>query len=164
MRRTVLWIGLCATSVVASCTSGMIGNTGGDRDVATMADGDSGQVARPDGALTSDASMGIDANGPDTVAPQVRACGPQQSAVERVPPRPDGEIDPGARSHLAEQFAQLDTRTAPLGRLVVFLPGYTNTPGSWRDHGRKLAEFGFHVLIPHYNNTSTDACEGMGND
>ncbi|HTU63669.1 MAG TPA: hypothetical protein VMF89_34635, partial [Polyangiales bacterium] len=30
--------------------------------------------------------------------------------------------------------------------------GANNVPRDWRDHGRKLAEFGFHVLIPHYNN------------
>ena len=48
---------------------------------------------------------------------------------------------------------------------MIFLPGANNVPRDWRDHGRKLAEFGFHVLIPHYNNrwSSNDTCAGMGN-
>jgi hypothetical protein len=45
---------------------------------------------------------------------------------------------------------------------VLFLSGYTNTPASWRDHGRELASFGFHVVEPHYSNSWS--CGGMGGD
>jgi dienelactone hydrolase len=74
-------------------------------------------------------------------------------------------LDPGTVDSLSTQYAQLDTRTVSLGKLVIFLPGANNVPRDWRDHGRKLAEFGFHVLIPHYNNrwSSNDTCTGMGN-
>jgi dienelactone hydrolase len=74
-------------------------------------------------------------------------------------------LDPSTKDSLSTQYAQLDTRSLPLGKLVIFLPGATNVPRDWRDHGRKLAEYGFHVLIPHYNNrwSSDDTCTGMGN-
>jgi dienelactone hydrolase len=74
-------------------------------------------------------------------------------------------LDPSTTDSLTPQYAQLDTRTAPLGNLVIFLPGANNVPRDWRDHGRKLAEFGFHVLIPSYNNrwSSNDTCTGKGN-
>jgi dienelactone hydrolase len=73
-------------------------------------------------------------------------------------------LDPSTKDSLSTQYAQLDTRSAPLGKLVIFLPGATNVPRDWRDHGRKLAEFGFHVLIPHYNNrwSGDGTCTGKG--
>jgi dienelactone hydrolase len=63
------------------------------------------------------------------------------------------------------QYAQLDTRATPLGKLVIFLPGANNVPRDWRDHGRQLAAFGFHVLIPHYNNrwSTSGVCDGQPN-
>jgi hypothetical protein len=72
-------------------------------------------------------------------------------------------LDPTTADSLSLQYAQLDTRTEPLGKLVIFLPGANNVPRDWRDHGRKLAEFDFHVLIPHYNNrwSSDGTCTGM---
>jgi len=75
-------------------------------------------------------------------------------------------LDPTASDSLADQYAELDTRATPLGKLVVFLPGANNTPADWREHGRVLASFGFHVLIPHYNNrwSSDGTCDGMGSD
>lgn len=66
---------------------------------------------------------------------------------------------------LSTQYALLDTQVDPIGKLVIFLPGANNSPGDWRNHGRKLAFFGFHVLIPHYNNrwSSNGTCDGQGN-
>ena len=60
---------------------------------------------------------------------------------------------------------ELDPHATPLGKLVVFLPGANNVPRDWRDHGRQLASYGFHVMIPHYNNrwSSDGTCDGMGN-
>ncbi|MFT3925244.1 MAG: hypothetical protein QM778_22090 [Myxococcales bacterium] len=71
-------------------------------------------------------------------------------------------VDPSVADSLSTQYAQLDTRSAPLGLLVVFLPGANNVPRDWRDHGRQLAAYGFHVLIPHYNNrwSTGDTCTG----
>jgi hypothetical protein len=71
-------------------------------------------------------------------------------------------LDPSVADSIEMQYAQLDTRSEPLGKLVFFLPGANNSPRDWRDHGRKLAEFGFHVVIPHYNNRWGAACSGMG--
>jgi hypothetical protein len=73
-------------------------------------------------------------------------------------------LDPTVADSFDTQYAQLDTRTTPVGKLIVFLSGSTNTPADWRDHGRKLAEFGFHVLIPHYDNrwSNENVCAGMG--
>jgi len=73
-------------------------------------------------------------------------------------------LDSSVSDSLSTQYALLDTRTSSLGKLVIFLPGANNSPGDWRNHGRKLAEFGFHVLIPHYNNrwSSNGTCDGKG--
>jgi hypothetical protein len=62
------------------------------------------------------------------------------------------DLDSSVVDSLDVQYAQLDTRAAPLGKLVFFLPGHNNVPRDWRDHGRVLASFGFHVAIPSYNN------------
>jgi hypothetical protein len=62
------------------------------------------------------------------------------------------DLDSSVVDSLTVQYAQLDTRAVPLGKLVFFLPGHTNVPRDWRDHGRVLASFGFHVAIPSYNN------------
>lgn len=73
-------------------------------------------------------------------------------------------VDPSVADSLEMQFAQLDTRAAPLGILVIFLPGANNVPNDWSDHGRQLASYGFHVLIPHYNNrwSTNGVCDGVG--
>ena len=77
------------------------------------------------------------------------------------------ELDPSVADSIENQYAQLDTRVDPLGKLVFFLTGSTNTPRSWRDHGRLLAGMGFHVVIPHYDNrwsAEGPGCGGMGPD
>jgi hypothetical protein len=61
-------------------------------------------------------------------------------------------LDPTVVENLELQYAHLDTRVAPLGKLVFFLSGFTNVPASWRDHGRQIAGWGFHVVEPHYAN------------
>jgi hypothetical protein len=69
------------------------------------------------------------------------------------------DLDASVVDSLTVQYAQLDTRAVPLGKLVFFLPGHTNVPRDWRDHGRVLASFGFHVVIPSYNNR-WNGCSG----
>jgi hypothetical protein len=69
------------------------------------------------------------------------------------------DLDTSVVDSLDVQYAHLDTRVAPLGKLVFFLPGHNNVPRDWRDHGRELASFGFHVVIPSYNNR-WDTCSG----
>ncbi|MEJ7729019.1 MAG: hypothetical protein WKG00_07385 [Polyangiaceae bacterium] len=75
------------------------------------------------------------------------------------------ELDPSTVDSLSTQYAVLDTRTTPIGKLVVFLPGANNVPGDWHQHGIELAKFGYHVLVPHYNNrwSSDGTCDGQGN-
>jgi dienelactone hydrolase len=95
-----------------------------------------------------------------TTGPKVERANPQLFEFSLDP----HQLDPSTADSLSVQYAQLDTRTAPLAQLVIFLPGANNVPRDWRDHGRKLAEFGFHVLIPHYNNrwsSSGNICMGM---
>jgi len=74
-------------------------------------------------------------------------------------------LDPTVSDSIEPQYAQLDTRVEPLGKLVFFLTGSTNTPRGWRNHGQQLAGYGFHVVIPHYNNrwsAGSNPCSGMG--
>jgi dienelactone hydrolase len=70
------------------------------------------------------------------------------------------DLDPSVKDSLDDQYAHLDTRVAPLGQLVIFLGGHDNTPIAWRDHGRRLAAFGFHAVLPAYNNRWDD-CTGQ---
>ena len=119
---------------------------------AANADASAAQVgAHEDGGAPTDGG----AHGP-----QVDLSSPQLRELALDP----HVLDPSTKDSLSTQYAQLDTRSVPLGKLVIFLPGANNVPRDWRDHGRQLAEFGFHVLIPHYNNrwSSDDTCTGMG--
>jgi hypothetical protein len=130
----------------------------GERDAAAS---DAGEQPASDASAT-DAGARLDA-GTDAAA---GAAGPQ---VDRREPKlhelslDPKLLDPSTSDSLSPQFAQLDTRVAARGLLVIFLPGANNVPRDWRDHGRKLAEYGFHVLIPHYNNrwSSNDTCAGQ---
>lgn len=106
-----------------------------------------------------DGSSGVDPTGVDATAgssstgepvdpgPQVDVSDPQLYEFEFTP----DEADPAATLKLATEQAQLDTRTAPIGQLVVFLhgAGAPSLCGS-RDHGRVLAAMGFHVVQPCY--------------
>ena len=70
------------------------------------------------------------------------------------------ELDPTVVDNLEVQYAHLDTRVEPIGKLVFFLPGFTNTPSNWRNHAIQLAGHGFHVVIPDYSNDWS--CGGAG--
>lgn len=146
----------------------------------------------PDGAVTADAEA-LDATADDALEPAMDATAPQdatgptQDAASDVPsdtptdagtsgPRVDrrmpqlfsltfrpSEADPMARVADGTQLAHLDTRVAPLGRLVVYLhgAGRPSTCGS-SEHGRVLASYGFHVVAPCY--ISDYGVNNCGND
>jgi dienelactone hydrolase len=128
-----------------------------ERD-GSVPDSDGGDASGDDRARDSGRASAADAA---VSGPRVDTKDPQLYELALDP----HVLDPSTVDSLSTQYAQLDTRTASLGKLVIFLPGANNVPRDWRDHGRKLAEFGFHVLIPHYNNrwSSNDTCTGMGN-
>ncbi len=95
------------------------------------------------GSADSSSSTGGDPDFPD-----VDVSDPQLYEFELDPT----ELDPTVEDAIALQYAHLDTRAEPLGKLVFFLSGYTNTPAAWRNHGAQLAGYGFHVVEPHYAN------------
>ncbi|MDD9932481.1 MAG: hypothetical protein OXT09_02695, partial [Myxococcales bacterium] len=157
------------------------GGQGGDGDAAEpMTPAASDEGTEVDGGAPSDAGQEADGTTPpvDGGTPSdgatTDAGDPDAGAVDEGPnvdrTNPDlhehvldpSVLDPAADQYIADQFAQLDTRAEPLGKLVFFLPGANNSPGDWRNHGRKLAEMGFHVVIPHYNNAWGSACSGQG--
>lgn len=124
--------------------------------------GNAGSAGTVDGggAGSAGAANGGSAGAAGSGGPNVDRSSPQLYEF-RLDPH---VLDPTTIDSLSVQYAELDTRAAPLGRLVVFLPGATNVPGDWRDHGRELAKYGFHVLIPHYNNrwsSGTNVCTGQ---
>jgi hypothetical protein len=123
------------------------GGTTGDPGPTTSVDSTAGE---------SDEAGSGDSTGGDDDVPNVDVSDPQLYEFELDPV----ELDPTVVENIALQYAQLDTTAAPLGKLVFFLSGYTNTPASWRNHGRQLAGHGYHVLIPHYDNDWS--CDGFG--
>ncbi len=106
------------------------------------------------GTDTSAESSGETTGGSD--GPNVDVSDPQLYEFELDPV----ELDPSVVDNIALQYAHLDTRAEPIGKLVFFLSGYTNTPASWRNHGRQIAGWGFHVVEPHYDNDWS--CGPMG--
>jgi hypothetical protein len=114
---------------------------------------------------TTDASTGLvdgdssGETGEDDPGPDVDVSDPQLYEYEFTP----DEADPEASTHLATQLAYLDTTVTPNGRLVVYLhgAGTPSTCGS-RDHGRVLAQMGFHVVSPCY--VSDYGVGGCGDD
>jgi hypothetical protein len=157
--RDSISIGLWASVALFGCGPGTV--DGPSSDAGSSRDG--GTTNRDGGAIDDDAGPPRD-GAPELDAGEAGDPGPD---VDRTDPRlheftlDPTDLDPDASDYISDQFAQLNTRTEPLGKLVVFLPGANNTPGAWRDHGRKLAEFGFHVVIPHYNNAWGSACSGQ---
>jgi hypothetical protein len=113
---------------------------------------DAGDAPREDGGGHGEADAGAAPTGPS-----IDRSDPRLHEHALLP----ADLDPAVRDSLEVQYAQLDTRVAPLGRLVFFLPGANNPPGAWRNHGRQLAGMGFHVVIPHYDNRWGSACSGM---
>lgn len=145
------------TTAGAATAAGAGANAGGAAGASAAGVGASAGSAgdSASGGNGSAGSAGA-ANGPD-----VDVTNPQLHELELDP----HELDATTADSPALQYAQLDTRATPLGKLVVFLPGANNVPRDWRDHGRQLASYGFHVLIPHYNNrwSTNGTCDGQGN-
>lgn len=106
------------------------------------------------GGMASTSTAGV--GGSAASGPMVDRSDPQLHELMIEP----AAIDPNVTQYLEPQFAMLDTRVEPLGKLVIFLGGYGNAPSNWRDHGRMIASFGFHVLIPTYDNAWD--CSGFG--
>jgi hypothetical protein len=140
----------CAGSIGTPTPSASDDDTGGGDgdednivDGALVSDGDGGLTGPGDGSIVLDPDGGTHPTGPD---------------VDRTNPRfidltlKPKDLDNACTAHLYDQYAILDTRAPPLGKLVMFLPGYTNKPSDWHEHGRALATYGFHVLMPAYNN------------
>jgi hypothetical protein len=171
MMRKLVMLG-CAAVLSVACGSdsdddggkGTVGGSGGSGGSSTggtsgsggTSTGGSAGSATGGSAGSSGGSAGAGATGPN-----VDMSDPQLYEFELDPQ----ELDPTTADSLENQFAHLDTRATPLGKLVIFLSGATNTPQDWRDHGRELASFGFHVVEPHYNNrwSSDGTCDGQPN-
>lgn len=105
-------------------------------------------------STSTDPTGDSSSTGADPDFPDVDVSDPQLYEFELDPE----VLDPSVEDALALQYAHLDTRAEPLGKLVFFLSGYTNTPAAWRNFGVQLAGYGFHVVEPHYANDWT--CDG----
>ena len=139
-----------------AATGGVGGGAGGSAGAA----GGSGGVGGGSGGTGGGSGGGAGASGSAGAGgPNVDLTDPKLHEFELDPE----VLDPSCVDSLEIQYAQLDTRTTPIGKLAFFLTGSTNTPSGWRNHGRKLAEYGFHVVIPHYDNrwSSENKCSGM---
>jgi len=170
MRRLIV-AGLCV-GLGCGDDAGGDGTTGTDgsgssssmTSMATVADTGTPPATGSSGATThadpttddtpADSSSGTTGGVDD--GPDVDVSDPQLYEFELDP----AELDPSVVVNLEVQFAHLDTRAEPLGKLVIFLSGYTNTPSSWRNHGRQIAGHGFHVVEPDYANDWD--CGGAG--
>ncbi|MBV1861623.1 MAG: hypothetical protein KUG77_24605 [Nannocystaceae bacterium] len=141
--------GLGMSSSMGSGTS-MGGTTGAPTTTGATAASSSGAGSSGEG----ESSSAGETTGGVADAPQVDVSDPQLYEFELDP----AELDATVVDNLEVQFAHLDTRAEPIGKLVIFLSGYTNTPSSWRDHGRQIAGHGFHVIEPDYANDWT--CDG----
>lgn len=168
--RRVLVVGLFS---VLGCGDDSSGSSDGDGSSGTSAPPTSTTTATdtgtPPGTGTSDVTTSADATAGATAAdssggttsgvdegPNVDVSDPQLYEFELDP----AELDPSVVVNLEVQYAHLDTRAEPLGKLVIFLSGFTNTPSSWRNHGRQIAGHGFHVVEPDYANDWD--CGGAG--
>ena len=160
-----------ALLAVAGCSSGRVD---GARDYGE----ETGTVTVPDGAVPLLPENGdggavppVDDGGdplpdPDASAPPPPADGPQVDSSDSklrdfafTPGALDGDCNERCTDN---EFALLDTRVAPRGQLVMFLLGGDNAASNWREHGRVLASYGFHVAIPAYYNYCVDngaACD-----
>ncbi len=151
--------GSSSTSSEGSTTSATTAPTATASSTETSPEdtGDSGATTDPD--TTSGDTM-ADSSGDTTSGvdegPNVDVSDPQLYEFEIDP----AEVDPSVVENLEIQFAHLDTRAEPIGTLVIFLSGFTNTPSSWRNHGRQIAGHGFHVVEPDYSNDWS--CGGAG--
>ena len=128
----------------------------GSTSVDTMASDGETSVSTDGSTSGADESSSSTTGGGDA-GPDVDLSDPQLYEFGIDP----SAIDPEVMDYVELQYAHLDTRTEPLGKLVFFLSGYTNTPAAWRNFGRHLAGYGFHVVEPHYNNAWS--CDGTPN-
>jgi hypothetical protein len=89
--------------------------------------------------------------------PDVDLSDPQLYAFEFTA----ADADEAATLALGTQLAQLDTRVAPIGRLVVYLHGAgTLDYCGAGSHGEMLAGLGFHVVMPCYvSDYGVDICD-----
>ncbi len=118
---------------------------------AGLSDGGPGDAGVVD-AGTKDAGSTPDA-GPITdggSGPNVNRTNPRLIEVKFKPNVPD----PDAGLALGNEQAFLDTRSAPIGQLVIYLHGAgtigANSNCGSAEHGRLLARLGFHVFMPCY--------------
>ena len=147
-----------SASATAGMTAGMSAGSGPSSGPGTSGSGTGSDTTDP---ATSDPGTEDDSTGSTTGGddgPNVDLSDPQLYEFELDP----AELDPTVAENIELQYAHLDTRAQPIGKLVFFLSGFTNTPASWRMHGVQLAGHGFHVVEPHYNNSWS--CGGMGGD
>jgi hypothetical protein len=148
-----------ATSVggggAQSGTGGAPSTTGGSSGTGGAVTGGSGNGGSGNGG-TAGSTGGVPSDsGSQPTGPNVDRSDAKLREFELDP----HDLDSSVVDSLTVQYAQLDTRAVPLGKLVFFLPGHNNVPRDWRDHGRELASFGFHVAIPSYNNR-WNGCSG----
>ena len=149
--------------------NGSTGDGGSSTSAATSVVATTDTGTQPPGTETTAATTGPDTTAGDTTAdsggdttsgaddgPNVDVSEPQLYEFELDP----AKLDPSVVYNLELQYAHLDTRVEPLGKLVIFLSGFTNTPSSWRNHGRQIAGHGFHVVEPDYSNDWD--CGGAG--
>jgi hypothetical protein len=126
--------------------------TGGQTGAAADAQ-DSGEVPAPASMPPSDGS------GPNVD----RADNKERAFTFKA-----SDADPAASKLLGTQQAFLDTRVAPRGVLVVHLHGSgEKVVCGYTDHGKMLANWGFHVFMPCYDaavSWSNSGCGGAVGD
>lgn len=146
--------GAAGSSSGTATTAGSATNGGSTASTTAMTTASATSDASSGEGTASADSSGSSSGGSD--GPDVDVSDPQLYEFELDP----AVLDPSVADNLELQYAHLDTRAEPIGKLVFFLSGYTNTPASWRNHGRQIASWGFHVVEPHYNNRWD--CGGQG--
>jgi hypothetical protein len=121
-------------------------------DASSMQSADSGALdAMP--ALDGGADSAANDDAAQDAGPQ----GPNVDRTEQTLYALDfsaDDADPEASQSLGTQLAELDTRVAPLGKLVVYLHGAGEAAPEYcgsSAHGELLAGLGFHVFQPCYN-------------
>ena len=148
--------------------------SGGSGPPAAGASGVAGTLAPSAGSGGSAGSspVPVDASSPDASASTADAGAVEDAGTQASGPNVDRsdpslhrfaiepqDLDSSVEDSLETEFAMLDTGVAPLGKLVIFLGGFTNPPAAWENHGIELAGFGFHVVLPAYNNR-WEGCTG----
>ncbi len=109
---------------------------------------DAGEVDAGPGDAGGDADAGkTDAGSSDAGLPNVDRSNPQLYQFSFTA----AQADPAATQALGSQLAALDTRVAPIGKLVVYLHGAgVPTTCGGTGHNAFLASRGFHVISPCY--------------